>query len=149
MPLSERTRNALIKNDILTTENLRQYSEDDLIRLKGIGKVAVMEIKQALNPKEQIGRLILSDKEKLLLVTLMNSNNAINSSINSEQEAMLKTFIQDTSQNIVKYKENGTTHTISMFTKIKLEDGALTYKVNPRFLEILLRSDNGYLFIGY
>jgi len=46
--LSERTRNALIKNDILYVEDLEKKRKSELLTMKGIGKKAVDEIEASL-----------------------------------------------------------------------------------------------------
>lgn len=48
LPLSERTRNALIKNDILYVEDLEKKRKSELLTMKGIGKKAVDEIEESL-----------------------------------------------------------------------------------------------------
>lgn len=48
LPLSERTRNALIKNDILYVEDLEKKRKSELLTMKGIGKKAVDEIESSL-----------------------------------------------------------------------------------------------------
>lgn len=48
LPLSERTRNALIKNDILYVEDLEKKRKSELLTMKGIGKKAVDEIEASL-----------------------------------------------------------------------------------------------------
>ncbi|MDP2670146.1 MAG: DNA-directed RNA polymerase subunit alpha C-terminal domain-containing protein [bacterium] len=48
LPLSERTRNALIKNDILYVEDLEKKRKSELLTMKGIGKKAVDEIETSL-----------------------------------------------------------------------------------------------------
>ncbi len=48
IPLSERTRNALIKNEILYVEDLEQRRKSDLLSMKGVWRKAVDEISQAL-----------------------------------------------------------------------------------------------------
>lgn len=49
LPLSERTRNALIKNSILYVEDLEQKRKSELLTMKGIGRKAVDEIIEALH----------------------------------------------------------------------------------------------------
>jgi DNA-directed RNA polymerase alpha subunit len=46
--LSERTRNALIKNKIEFVEDLEVKTKSELISLKWVGKKAIDEIQQAL-----------------------------------------------------------------------------------------------------
>jgi DNA-directed RNA polymerase alpha subunit len=46
--LSERTRNALIKNDILYVEDLTKKRKSELMTMKGIGRKAVDEINDSL-----------------------------------------------------------------------------------------------------
>ena len=46
--LSERTRNALIKNEIEFVEDLETRTRSELISLKWVGKKAVDEIQEAL-----------------------------------------------------------------------------------------------------
>lgn len=48
LPLSERTRNALIKNDILYVEDLEKKRKSELLTMKWIGKKAVDEIEASL-----------------------------------------------------------------------------------------------------
>jgi DNA-directed RNA polymerase subunit alpha len=48
LPLSERTRNALIKNNILYVEDLEKKRKSELLSMKWIGRKAVDEIVQAL-----------------------------------------------------------------------------------------------------
>jgi DNA-directed RNA polymerase subunit alpha len=48
LPLSERTRNALIKNDILYVEDLAKKRKSELMTMKGIWRKAVDEINVAL-----------------------------------------------------------------------------------------------------
>lgn len=48
LPLSERTRNALIKNNILYVEDLEKKKKSELLAMKWIGRKAVEEIIQAL-----------------------------------------------------------------------------------------------------
>ncbi len=48
LPLSERTRNALIKNNILYVEDLEKKKRSELLSMKGIGRKAVEEIIKAL-----------------------------------------------------------------------------------------------------
>ena len=54
LPLSERTRNALIKNNILYVEDLEKKKKAELLLMKGVGKKAIDEINQAL---ENIGKI--------------------------------------------------------------------------------------------
>lgn len=54
LPLSERTRNALIKNNVLYVEDLEKKKRAELLLMKGVGKKAIDEINQAL---ENIGKL--------------------------------------------------------------------------------------------
>ncbi|MEF2175106.1 MAG: DNA-directed RNA polymerase subunit alpha C-terminal domain-containing protein [Candidatus Absconditabacteria bacterium] len=49
LPLSERTRNALIKNSILYVEDLEKKRRNELLSMKGVGRKAVEEINQALD----------------------------------------------------------------------------------------------------
>lgn len=44
LPLSERTRNALIKNEVLYVEDLEKKRKSELLSMKGIGRKAVDEI---------------------------------------------------------------------------------------------------------
>lgn len=44
LPLSERTRNALIKNDILYVEDLEKKKKAELLSMKGVGRKAIDEI---------------------------------------------------------------------------------------------------------
>ncbi|PID34570.1 MAG: hypothetical protein CR971_02545 [candidate division SR1 bacterium] len=48
LPLSERTRNALIKNDILYVEDLEKKKKNELLSMKGVGKKAIDEIQSSL-----------------------------------------------------------------------------------------------------
>lgn len=48
LPLSERTRNALIKNQILYVEELEKKKKGELLLMKGVGKKAIDEIIAAL-----------------------------------------------------------------------------------------------------
>lgn len=53
LPLSERTRNALIKNEVLYVEDLEKKRKSELLSMKGIGRKAVDEIIDSL---ENMGR---------------------------------------------------------------------------------------------
>lgn len=55
--LSERTRNALLKNNILFVEDLEKKKRSELISMRGVGKKAVDEIEDALN---SIGKGLLA-----------------------------------------------------------------------------------------
>ena len=55
LPLSERTRNALIKNNILYVEDLEKKRKAELLTMKWVGRKALDEIIQAL---ENIGRTL-------------------------------------------------------------------------------------------
>jgi DNA-directed RNA polymerase subunit alpha len=55
--LSERTRNALLKNNILFVEDLEKKKRNELISMRGVGKKAVDEIEDALN---SIGKWLLA-----------------------------------------------------------------------------------------
>lgn len=48
LPLSERTRNALIKNNILYVEDLEKKKKGELLLMKGVGRKAIDEINQSL-----------------------------------------------------------------------------------------------------
>lgn len=48
LPLSERTRNALIKNNILYVEDLEKKKKWELLLMKGVGRKAIDEISSAL-----------------------------------------------------------------------------------------------------
>ncbi len=48
LPLSERTRNALIKNAILYVEDLEKKKKWELLLMKGVGRKAIDEINQSL-----------------------------------------------------------------------------------------------------
>ena len=48
LPLSERTRNALIKNNILYVEDLEKKKKGELLLMKGVGRKAIEEISAAL-----------------------------------------------------------------------------------------------------
>jgi DNA-directed RNA polymerase subunit alpha len=56
LPLSERTRNALIKNMILYVEDLEKKKKAELLLMKGVGKKAIDEINQALGA---IGKMLI------------------------------------------------------------------------------------------
>lgn len=56
LPLSERTRNALIKNNILYVEDLERKKKAELLLMKGVGKKAIDEINQALG---NIGKMLI------------------------------------------------------------------------------------------
>jgi DNA-directed RNA polymerase subunit alpha len=49
LPLSERTRNALIKNDILYVEDLEKKKKAELLLMKGVGRKAIEEINSSLS----------------------------------------------------------------------------------------------------
>ena len=49
LPLSERTRNALIKNNILYVEDLEKKKKGELLLMKGVGRKAIDEINSALS----------------------------------------------------------------------------------------------------
>jgi len=55
--LSERTRNALLKNNILFVEDLEKKKRNELISMRGVWKKAVDEIEDALN---SIGKSLLA-----------------------------------------------------------------------------------------
>jgi DNA-directed RNA polymerase alpha subunit len=46
--LSERTRNALIKNSVLYVEDLEKKKKWELLLMKGVGRKAIDEITQSL-----------------------------------------------------------------------------------------------------
>ena len=48
LPLSERTRNALIKNEILYVEDLEKKKKGELLLMKGVGRKAIEEINKSL-----------------------------------------------------------------------------------------------------
>jgi DNA-directed RNA polymerase subunit alpha len=48
LPLSERTRNALIKNNILYVEDLEKKKKGELLLMKGVGRKAIEEINKSL-----------------------------------------------------------------------------------------------------
>lgn len=48
LPLSERTRNALIKNEVLYVEDLEKKKKGELLLMKGVGRKAIEEINSAL-----------------------------------------------------------------------------------------------------
>jgi len=48
LPLSERTRNALIKNEILYVEDLEKKKKWELLLMKGVGRKAIEEINKSL-----------------------------------------------------------------------------------------------------
>ena len=56
LPLSERTRNALIKNNILYVEDLEKKKKAELLLMKGVGKKAIDEINAALG---NIGKMLI------------------------------------------------------------------------------------------
>ncbi|MDR2189959.1 MAG: hypothetical protein LBP53_01925 [Candidatus Peribacteria bacterium] len=56
LPLSERTRNALIKNQILYVEDLEKKKKAELLLMKGVGKKAIDEINIALG---NIGKMLI------------------------------------------------------------------------------------------
>lgn len=56
LPLSERTRNALIKNQILYVEDLEKKKKAELLLMKGVGKKAIDEINTALG---NIGKMLI------------------------------------------------------------------------------------------
>ena len=56
LPLSERTRNALIKNNVLYVEDLERKKKAELLLMKGVGKKAIDEINQALG---NIGKMLI------------------------------------------------------------------------------------------
>jgi DNA-directed RNA polymerase subunit alpha len=58
LPLSERTRNALIKNNILYVEDLERKKKAELLLMKGVGKKAIDEINQALGA---IGKMLIGN----------------------------------------------------------------------------------------
>jgi DNA-directed RNA polymerase subunit alpha len=58
LPLSERTRNALIKNTILYVEDLEKKKKAELLLMKGIGKKAIDEINMALG---NIGKMLITN----------------------------------------------------------------------------------------
>ena len=49
LPLSERTRNALIKNEILYVEDLEKKKKAELLSMKGVGRKAIEEIIASLS----------------------------------------------------------------------------------------------------
>ena len=49
LPLSERTRNALIKNEILYVEDLEKKKKGELLLMKGVGRKAIDEINSSLS----------------------------------------------------------------------------------------------------
>lgn len=56
LPLSERTRNALIKNNILYVEDLDKKKKGELLLMKGVGRKAIDEINTALS---SIGKALI------------------------------------------------------------------------------------------
>ncbi|MFC2695608.1 MAG: DNA-directed RNA polymerase subunit alpha C-terminal domain-containing protein [Candidatus Absconditicoccaceae bacterium] len=56
LPLSERTRNALIKNNILYVEDLERKKKSELLVMKGVGRKAIDEITSSLT---NIGKALL------------------------------------------------------------------------------------------
>lgn len=56
LPLSERTRNALIKNNILYVEDLEKKKKSELLVMKGVGRKAIDEITSSLT---NIGKTLL------------------------------------------------------------------------------------------
>ena len=57
LPLSERTRNALIKNQILYVEDLEKKKKAELLLMKGVGKKAIDEINDSF---KQLGKPLIS-----------------------------------------------------------------------------------------
>lgn len=56
LPLSERTRNALIKNSILYVEDLEKKKKSELLVMKGVGRKAIDEITSSL---ANIGKVLI------------------------------------------------------------------------------------------
>lgn len=56
LPLSERTRNALIKNEILYVEDLEKKKKSELLVMKGVGRKAIDEITSSLS---NIGKVLI------------------------------------------------------------------------------------------
>lgn len=56
LPLSERTRNALIKNNILYVEDLEKKKKSELLVMKGVGRKAIDEITSSLS---NIGKVLV------------------------------------------------------------------------------------------
>ncbi|MBB1557248.1 MAG: hypothetical protein HG439_002025 [candidate division SR1 bacterium] len=56
LPLSERTRNALIKNNILYVEDLEKKKKSELLVMKGVGRKAIDEITSSL---ANIGKVLI------------------------------------------------------------------------------------------
>lgn len=56
LPLSERTRNALIKNNILYVEDLEKKKKSELLVMKGVGRKAIDEITSSLT---NIGKVLI------------------------------------------------------------------------------------------
>ena len=56
LPLSERTRNALIKNNILYVEDLEKKKKSELLVMKGVGRKAIDEITSSLS---NIGKVLI------------------------------------------------------------------------------------------
>ncbi len=57
LPLSERTRNALIKNQILYVEDLEKKKKAELLLMKGVWKKAIDEINDSF---KQLGKPLIS-----------------------------------------------------------------------------------------
>ncbi len=53
LPLSERTRKALVKNDILYIEDLEWKKKSELLSLRWVGKKAVQEVQDALEERDK------------------------------------------------------------------------------------------------
>jgi len=56
LPLSERTRNALIKNNILYVEDLEKKKKSELLVMKWVGRKAIDEITSSLS---NIGKVLI------------------------------------------------------------------------------------------
>ena len=56
LPLSERTRNALIKNNILYVEDLERKKKSELLVMKGVWRKAIDEITSSLS---NIGKVLI------------------------------------------------------------------------------------------
>jgi hypothetical protein len=59
LPLSERTRNALIKNNILYVEDLEKKKKGELLLMKGVWRKAIDEIVSSL---ANINKALISDR---------------------------------------------------------------------------------------
>lgn len=63
MGFSDRARNALLRNDIQTLEQLRKLSDRELLDLKNLGRVVLEEIRQKMPPENDSSLLVLGKWE--------------------------------------------------------------------------------------